>query len=212
MSTGCPLPKKLLKPADPSSKIIHPQTPPLESYIPISHLNDFIFCPRSLYYHPLYGQYRESLYHQTAQSQGKYAHRQIDRGEYHTRKSILSGLEVYSQRYQIGGKIDILDTRTDLLIERKRTLKKIYPGYRYQLYGQYYCLQEMGYRVEQLCLHSLTDNRRYPIPLPDQREKEAFETLLQEIQTFSLEAPFKPILSKCQSCIYHTLCDASLVP
>lgn len=40
----------------------------MEPYIPISFLNDFIFCPRSIYFHQLYGRSSESLYHSTDQS------------------------------------------------------------------------------------------------------------------------------------------------
>lgn len=45
------------------------------NYIPISFLNDFIFCPRSIYFHQLYGRSNESIYHTTSQSEGKLAHK-----------------------------------------------------------------------------------------------------------------------------------------
>ena len=47
----------------------------MENYIPISFLNDFIFYPRSIYFHQLYGRSNESIYHTTSQSEGKLAHK-----------------------------------------------------------------------------------------------------------------------------------------
>jgi CRISPR-associated exonuclease Cas4 len=50
----------------------------MESYITLSHLNDFIFCPRSIYYHQLYSIYDEQHYKQRAQIAGTTAHNSID--------------------------------------------------------------------------------------------------------------------------------------
>gem|GEM_PF-2376169 len=39
----------------------------MESYIKLSTLNDFIFCPKSIYYHTLYDSYEKKLYQDEAQ-------------------------------------------------------------------------------------------------------------------------------------------------
>ena len=49
-----------------------------EEYISISTLNDFIFCPYSIYLHNVYMESDEGLYHATPQTQGKIAHETID--------------------------------------------------------------------------------------------------------------------------------------
>ena len=77
------------------------------SYIPISYLNDFSFCPRSIYYHSLYQSYDRRLYQDTPQVAGSAAHRSVDRGSYSTRRDVLQGLDVYSERFNLCGKIDI---------------------------------------------------------------------------------------------------------
>lgn len=115
----------------------------MESYILLSELNDFIFCPRSIYWHHIYGRYTTSAYHDTSQILGNIAHKTIDTATYSTRKTILQGTAIYSDRLKIAGKIDIFDTKTGILTERKRKIKKIYDGYLLQLYGQYICLSEM---------------------------------------------------------------------
>ena len=50
----------------------------MELYLKISNLNDFIFCPLSIYYHQLYGELEERMYYGQAQLDGKAAHSSID--------------------------------------------------------------------------------------------------------------------------------------
>lgn len=49
-----------------------------ENYISISTLNDFIFCPYSIYLHNVYMESDEGLYHATPQTRGRNAHETID--------------------------------------------------------------------------------------------------------------------------------------
>jgi hypothetical protein len=48
-------------------------------YIPISTLNDFIFCPYSIYLHNVYMETDEDLYHAVPQVRGKVAHETVDK-------------------------------------------------------------------------------------------------------------------------------------
>jgi CRISPR-associated exonuclease Cas4 len=185
----------------------------MESYIPISFLNDFIFCPRSIYFHQLYGGYNKQLFEQKPQVAGTIAHESIDAQTYSTSKNVLQGIEIYAEQYKLCGKIDLFDTATGKLSERKREIKKIYDGYVFQVYAQYYSLTEMGYEVKSIVIHDLTHNRPYPIPLPDQdpEMKQKFEQLILDINTFNLaDENFVALASKCQNCIYNNLCDHSL--
>ncbi|MBQ8755942.1 MAG: hypothetical protein IJZ19_12990 [Lentisphaeria bacterium] len=65
----------------------------MESYLMITQINDFIFCPRSIYYS---GIFRDSsdceVYHQTPQTIGKAAHETVDNNTYSSRKDIITGL------------------------------------------------------------------------------------------------------------------------
>lgn len=184
----------------------------MESYLPISYLNDFIFCPRSIYFHQLYGRVSKRLYHTTDQTKGLAAHKTVDNQSYSTAKAILQGMDVYSEKYNIGGKIDTFDQAKSLLVERKKKIKVIYDGYIYQLYAQYYCLCEMGYQVKSIKLYSMDDNKSYPIKNPedDPERQQAFERLIMQIRFFDLTAPFTANKNKCQHCIYNNLCDTSL--
>lgn len=177
-------------------------------YIQITLLNDFIFCPRSIYFHRLYDKYSDENYKRVPQKAGTLKHKNIDEKRYSTRKNIMQGTSVFCEKYNIGGKIDLFDKENGELVERKNKIKKIYDGYRYQLYAQYFCLKEMGYNVKKLFLHSLSDNKRYLLKIPGTKEIKEFENLLEDIRSFDLhQKSITQNPEKCKNCIYSELCD-----
>lgn len=184
----------------------------MESYIPISYLNDFIFCPRSIYYHQLYQQFEVSTYNQKPQIAGTAAHNTIDKKTYSSKKTVLQGFELYIEQYRIHGKIDVFDTVTGILTERKNNIKKIYDGYVFQVYAHFFGLIELGYSVKKIVIHDLTRYKNFLIPLPMQDEKmfRKFEETIFALNNFSLDDNFEPELKKCEQCIYRNLCDKSL--
>ncbi len=50
----------------------------MDDYISISTLNDFIFCPYSIYLHNVYVETDEGVYHATPQTRGRIAHETVD--------------------------------------------------------------------------------------------------------------------------------------
>ncbi len=183
----------------------------MEETILISYLNDFIFCPISIYFHKLYGKLDKNIYQTTSQINGTDAHKAIDNKNYSSRKNVLQGIDVFSSKFNIQGKIDIFDVTTGKLTERKNTVLKIYDGYIFQLYAQYYGLIEMGYEVKQLVIHSMTDNKNYNIKLPEEDKimKTKFENLIDEIKKFNIESFIQNNAEKCKKCIYEPACDRS---
>lgn len=183
----------------------------METYIPISWLNDFIFCPYSIYLHNVYNYLDENVYHTTSQSKGKHAHSSIDNNNYSTHKDDIVGIYVYSNQLEVCGKIDIYHQKSHLLVERKRQIKTIYDGYIFQLFAQYFCLEEMGYKVEGLALHSLIDNKRYPVELPHGYFLDKFRQTLDKVKNFDPNLyEIKPNIQKCRACIYRDLCDKTM--
>ena len=79
----------------------------MEDYISISTLNDFIFCPYSIYLHNVYMEMDEGLYHATPQTRGRIAHETIDKKKASNRADDLQSLPVMSEEYGLMGKIDI---------------------------------------------------------------------------------------------------------
>lgn len=180
----------------------------MEPYLIITELNDFVFCPKSIYFHKLYGKYEDRTYKQKPQIVGTINHETIEKGTYSTSKRYIQGLEIFSEKYRLCGKIDLYDRDTKTLIERKTRIKTIYDGYKYQLWAQYFCLQEMGYEVKKLVFRSLEDNKNHALSIPSQKDIVEFETVLQAIRSFDPSDPnFSQNPEKCKNCIYSNLCD-----
>jgi CRISPR-associated exonuclease Cas4 len=179
----------------------------MEENIIISNLNDFIFCPRSIYFHNLYYGLDTSSYHSTYQKKGNIAHKNIDNQKYSSKKSILGSINIYSDELGLIGKIDLLDLEKKELIERKYKIKKIYQGYYLQIYAQYYCLIEMGFEVKKIKFYSICDNKSYNVALPTKNEKNLLKSTINQIKNFKLENKFYQNKNKCNKCIYREICD-----
>lgn len=185
----------------------------MEGYILISHINDFIFCPISIYYHQLYGKLSTRIYQDLPQIDGKFAHEAIDEMKYSTRKNVLQGIEVFSEKYNLCGKIDIFDIDSGVLTERKKHISQIYDGYIFQIYAQYFCLTEMNFKVKKMRFYSSDNNKVFPVELPvDNKEMfEKFEKTIKEMNEFDISNYIPINIGKCQRCIYENLCDRSLI-
>lgn len=179
----------------------------MDESIQISRINDFIFCPYSLYLHSIYESFDTSTYHSQVQKVGQVHHEKVDKGKYSTSKHILQGTSIYSEKYNLTGKLDIFDIEKGYLVERKYKLKKIFDGHRYQLYAEYFCLKELGYEVKKMFIQSLSDNKRYEIQLPNKSEVNEFEKVLQKIREYSPTTKIAVSTQKCKNCIYNELCE-----
>src|SRR3989338_5090697 len=177
----------------------------MESCIQISKINDFLYCPMSIYLHALYEGFNRKAFHQSPQVVSTLRHQSIDQGTYSTSTNFLIGLEVASRRYNLVGKIDVYDKQRQALIERKTRVKKIYDGYRYQLYAQYFCMTEMGHPVRELFIHSLEDNKRYSVALPDETTKREFENVISAINSFNPARLRQHVCDRCRQSIYGAL-------
>lgn len=69
----------------------------MDDIIIISNLNDFIFCPASIYFHKLYGSQDNLTYQSSYQINGSKAHESVDNSSYSTKKSIITALDVYKE-------------------------------------------------------------------------------------------------------------------
>lgn len=184
----------------------------MDDLISISSLNDFVFCPASIYFHKLYGSMDNVLYQNSYQLNGTKAHKTIDSNTYSTRKDMLVGIDVYCEHYNLIGKIDIYDKKKKMLIERKKHINKIYDGYVYQLYAQYFAMKEMGYEVDKLSFHSIDDNKNYAVEIPenDMEMFHKFENIIISIRTMNIDDFEQKNIDKCQKCIYEPACDRAL--
>ena len=182
-----------------------------ENPISISNLNDFIFCPVSIYFHSLDDETEKITYQCEFQINGSAAHEAVDNGRYSDKKAILQSTSVYCDKYGVYGKIDTFDVDRGVLTERKKRIQTVFDGYVFQLYAQYFALSEMGYKVKELRLYSSDDNKVYPVLLPekDLEMYSKFESLINEMQTFNFNNFKQTNPLKCKNCIYEPLCSFS---
>ena len=185
----------------------------MDDAILITELNDFIFCPISIYFHKMYNDMERIIYQNKDQINGTAAHEKVDDGTYSTKKTILKGLDVYCEKYNLCGKIDLLDINAKTLRERKKKVKTIYDGYVFQVYAQYFALVEMGYEIDKIEIYSMDDHKTYNISLPSEDTVmfEKFEEVINEIRNFDMNRFVQSNISKCQHCIYEPACDRTLL-
>ena len=177
-------------------------------YITISSLNDFIFCPYSIYLHNVYMEADETMYHATPQTQGRVAHETVDKKTASNRSDDILSLPVYSEEYGLMGKIDIYKRKEKKLIERKYQLKQIFQGQIYQLWAQMLCLVEMGEKVESLAFYETSTNRMIPVVMPTEEDIQRFKGFLQRFRSFNPDTTYFTINhNKCIHCVYCNLCD-----
>ena len=75
----------------------------MDDLIPISFLNDFIFCPASIYFHQLYGAQEKLTYQRSVQINGTAAHRTVDSSTYTSRKNVLQlGRQIVTNNFYFG--------------------------------------------------------------------------------------------------------------
>ena len=177
----------------------------------ITELNDFIFCPVSIYFHKLYGNMDRMTYQSTDQINGTAAHKNVDEGKYSDKNNILQATDVYCEKYNLIGKIDIYDEERKVLRERKKKIKTVYDGYVFQVYAQYFSLKEMGYEIQAIELYSMDDHKTYKIDLPEDNVSmlEKFEQVIEKINNFDFDSFVQTNTKKCEHCIYEPACDRS---
>lgn len=178
----------------------------------ITQLNDFVFCPASIYFHMLYGETDRMSYQSQSQINGTASHQTVDNATYTTKKSMLMGIDVYCEEYGLVGKIDMFDVNKGILTERKRHVKTIYDGYYFQVYAQCLALRELGYTVKKIRIYSMVDNKNYEVLLPEDNPEmfEKFRNTISQMHSFDLENFVQTCSEKCRNCIYESACDRGI--
>ena len=179
----------------------------MEELIPFTMLNDFIFCPASIYFHKMYDGVENLLFTGERQIAGKALHKKIDDDDW-TQSNVICGRMFESTEYGIYGKIDKYYPKTKTLVESKAQISNIYDGYMFQLYAQCFGCREAGLVVEKLELYSIKDNKKYPVDLPEEDSEmlDKFENLIEAIRSFDIESFKQSNVAKCDNCIYSNAC------
>lgn len=180
----------------------------METFLPITYLNDFVFCPYSIYLHQVFDNSKEIVYTAKPQQTGKSAHNVIDTHKKPKKvNQTLKGIYVISKKLGVYGKIDTIYLKDQKLVESKYAISTIYRGYYYQIWAQYFALVEMGFTVRQLCFYSMKDKKTYEVNLPQEKEFLELRDHIRKIARFDFESDFIINPTKCKHCIYASLCD-----
>ncbi len=99
----------------------------MEELIRISTLNDFLFCPVSIYYQYLIDRLDRVEYQSEFQLNGSAAHRCINSGSYTISKDVLLGTEVCSVEFGLIGKFQESDSL--LIMKLSQYCEEIRMGY-----------------------------------------------------------------------------------
>lgn len=180
----------------------------MTDYISLSVLNDFVFCPYSIYLHNVYAESDDDLYKASPQVKGTIAHQGVDCKSGSTKSSDIMSIAVYCDELGISGKIDVFKQDRHLLIERKRNISRIYRGQIYQLWGQYFCMKEMGYKVDKLAFYEISTNRMINVALPNELGKQELVGFIRAFKSYDpMTSPLTINQNKCLHCIYCNICD-----
>ena len=180
----------------------------MEHYLAITTLNDFIFCPYSIYLHEIYHQNREEAYHSAFQSKGKRLHHFIENNQ---DENSWKNAFVYSEKLKIYGRIDDYNKRTKELIEYKSTVAIAFRGYYYQIWAQFLCLSEMGVEVVHLSFYDFRQDKKIPVTIPNDEQILELKNHIKKVQEFDFNTDLNPNPNKCKQCIYHHLCEKTAV-
>ena len=153
----------------------------------------------------------ESQYHAIPQTMGRIAHETVDEKKTTNGRGDLVSISVCSNEFRIFGKIDLYRYSSKTLIERKYQLKNIFRGQIYQLWAQYYCLCEMGIRVERLAFYEISTNKMISISLPDTDNRAEFVEFLCAVRRYNPSSGISVNPNKCRHCIYCNLCDRNKI-
>lgn len=154
----------------------------------------------------------DSVYKAEHLYKGSAVHKPVDEKKADNRKGVLQAFPVYSERLGLVGKIDTFNVETGELIERKTKVDKIYPRHIYQLWAQWFCLEEMGYDVKKLSLYDYTHNKKHNVEIPSKQEQHDFFSFIEAMKAYN---PSEDLIEmneqKCRFCIFTNLCDKTTV-
>lgn len=189
---------------NPKSEIKNPAEP-----LPLSLLNDFLYCPRRAALKAVEG-WREENEHTV---RGDIVHEHADLPGYEVAKGVtlVRALPVFSDRLGLSGKCDIVERHSSgalAPVEYKKGKRRAFDNDDAQLCAQGLCLEEMfGVTVEGGAVFHASSKRRREVPFTAELRKlteEAIAELHRLVETQTVPAAiYKPA---CEECSLYEIC------
>jgi len=180
----------------------------MEDPVLLSLLNDFIFCPRRAALKGIEGLWGENAHTVV----GDLLHDHADDPGYETDEgvTVLRALRLYSDRYGLSGRADIVELRAGrpVPVEYKKGKKRDFENDDVQLCAQALCLEEMfATEVPHGWIYHASSKRRRPVDFTPElraetlRSIEAVRNLLQ-----SGRVPPAVLMPRCDGCSLRPVC------
>ena len=183
-------------------------------FLPLSFIAEYQYCPRSAFYLLIdTPKYRDENYY--IQS-GRQAHQKVDDGYVASKssKKVESSVKVFSEKFGISGKVDILEFYKNgeiVPVELKRGQKRENETHQIQLALTALCLQEMFLQnIRKVAIIFTNDRQRQEIILTAElleKAKNIAHTIHQKVRDEIIPYNF-PMQKdqRCVGCCFNSLC------
>jgi CRISPR-associated exonuclease Cas4 len=174
----------------------------------ISALNQYVFCPRRCALMHIEGVWSDNAHTVT----GSLLHSHTDEPGYETDGDVvlLRGLPLYSTRYGIAGKADIVELRNGepTPVEYKKGKRRQFDNDDVQLCAQAFCLEEMfACQVPAGYIYHAASRRRREV-LFDWRLRAETEKTIESVRNLITEGrvPSAVLMPRCEGCSLRGVC------
>lgn len=178
----------------------------------ISALNDYVFCPRRCALKQIEGQWGDNV-HTAA---GTLLHDHADSPGYETGEgvTVLRALPLYSARYGLAGKADIVEMRDGepVPVEYKKGKRRKFDNDDVQLCAQAFCLEEMfGAQVPVGYIYHAASRRRREV-IFDWRLRAETVSAIEAVRQMLAEGRVPPaeLKPRCDGCSLRATCMPEL--
>lgn len=185
------------------------------NYLPLSFIAEFEYCPRSAYY--LITDAPKLRDENNFIQDGRELHQKVDDGYKFSKKTkkVESSIRIFSEKYFISGKIDIVEFHENNIIipvELKRGKTRESSMHSIQIALSAICLKEIfpNAKIENGAIFFCEDRQKIEIILTDELIKKAQDIalFLKEKNSKALNPKDFPALkdSRCLGCCFYQLC------
>jgi CRISPR-associated exonuclease Cas4 len=185
-----------------------------DDYLPLSALNDMLFCPRRCALHRLEGIWVENVH----TTEGSLSHRRAHAGhgddELEGAARVVRGFRLRSDRLRLVGVADVVELHpTPYPVEYKLKRRRRWDNDDVQLCAQALCLEEMlNTEVPRGAVYHVRSRRRREVVFDAglRRETEEAVARLHELIR-SGQTPAPVLHPKCKACSLHAVCLPELI-
>ena len=177
--------------------------------LPLSLLNDYLYCPRRAALKAIEGWWGENEHTVL----GSLAHEHADLPGYEVARGVtlLRALPVWSERLGLSGKCDIVERHADsslVPVEYKKGRRRTFENDDAQLCAQALCLEEMlGSAVRKGAVFHAQSKRRREVEF-DSALRSLTEQAIADLHALVDSSAVPPAVFKpaCEECSLYTLC------